>query len=88
MLRRAMGRRARKLVRVIGVVVKPCGWKQTRAAGLKLLPEDGCEPERWSSSDAAYVNIAGGIGAVIKTVRRELARRSNSNRRARVWNRR
>lgn len=68
-----MDRRARKLVRVVGVVVKPCGWKQTRAAGFKLLPEDGREPERWSSSDAAYVNIAEGIGEVIKIVRRELA---------------
>lgn len=71
--RRAMDRRARKLLRVVGVVVKPCGWKHTRAAGFKLLPDDGREPERWSSSDAAYVNIAEGIGAVIKTVRRELA---------------
>jgi hypothetical protein len=71
--KRAMDRRARKLLRVIGVVVKPCGWKQTRAAGFKLLPKDGREPERWSSSDAAYVNIAEGIGEVIKTVRRELA---------------
>lgn len=71
--KRAMDRRARKLVRVVGVVVKPCGWKQTRAAGFKLLPEDGREPERWSSTDAAYVNIAEGIGEVIKTVRREMA---------------
>jgi hypothetical protein len=71
--KRAMDRRARKLLRVIGVIVKPCGWKQTRAAGFKLLPKDGREPERWSSSDAAYVNIAEGIGEVIKTVRRELA---------------
>lgn len=71
--RRAMDRRARKLVRVIGVVVKPCGWKQTRAAGFKSLPEDGREPERWLSLDAAYVNIAEGIGEVIKTVRREMA---------------
>lgn len=71
--KRAMGRRARKLVRVVGVVVKPCGWRQTPAAGFKLLPEDGREPERWSSADAAYVNIAKGIGEVIKAVRRELS---------------
>lgn len=71
--KRAMDRRARKQVRVIGVVVKPCGWKHTRAAGFKLLPKDGREPERWSSSDAAYVNIAEGVGEVIKTVRREMA---------------
>lgn len=70
--KRAMGRRARKLIRVIGVVVKPCGWKQTRAAGFKLLPKDGQPPERWSSSDAAYLDAAQGIGTVIKAVRREL----------------
>lgn len=70
--KRAMGRRARKLMRVIAVVVKPCGWKQTRAAGFKLLPKDGLPPERWSSSDAAYLDAAQGIGAVIKAVRREM----------------
>ena len=71
--RRAMGRRARKLMRVVAVVVKPCGWKQTAAAGFKLLPKDGVPPERWSSHDAAYVDAAKGIGDVIATVRRELA---------------
>lgn len=70
--KRAMSRRARKLTRVIAVVVRPCSWKQTRAARFKLLPKDGIPPERWSSSDAAFVNIAEGIGEVIKSVRREL----------------
>lgn len=71
--KRAMSRRARKLMRVVAVVVKPCAWKQTRAAGFKLLPKDGLPPERWSSSDAAFVNVAQGIDEVIKAVRRELA---------------
>jgi hypothetical protein len=70
--KRAMSRRARKLMRVVAVVVKPCSWKQTRAAGFKLLPKDGIPPESWSSSDAAYVNVAQGIGEIIKAVRREL----------------
>lgn len=70
--KRAMSRRARKLMRVVAVVVKPCGWKQTRAAGFKLLPKNGIPPEAWSSSDAAYVNVAQGVGEVIKIVRREL----------------
>jgi hypothetical protein len=70
--KRAMTRRARKLMRVVAVVVKPCGWKQTRAADFKLLPKDGIPPEGWSSSDAAYLNVAQGIGEVIKAVRREL----------------
>ncbi|TNC46501.1 toll/interleukin-1 receptor domain-containing protein [Rubellimicrobium rubrum] len=74
--KRAMGRRARKLMRVVAVVVKPCGWKQTPAAGFKLLPKDGIPPERWSSKDAAYVNVAQGIGEVIKSVRRELLAKS------------
>jgi hypothetical protein len=73
--RRAMGRRARKLMRVVAVVVKPCGWKQTPAAGFKLLPRDGIPPERWSSHDAAFVNAARGIGEVIAAVRRERAAR-------------
>lgn len=71
--KRAMSRRARKLMRVVAVVVKPCGWRQTRAARFKLLPNDGVPPERWSSNDAAFVNVAQGIGEVIKSVRRELA---------------
>jgi hypothetical protein len=72
--KRAMSRRARKLMRVVAVVVKPCGWKQTRATDFKLLPKDGVPPENWSSSDAAYLNAAQGIGEVIKAVRRELAK--------------
>lgn len=71
--KRAMSRRARKLLRVIAVVVKPCGWKQTPASGFKLLPRDGLPPERWSSLDAAFVDAARGIGEVIAAVRRELA---------------
>ena len=74
--KRATSRRARRLVRVIAVVVKPCGWRETRAAGFKLLPKDGLPPERWSSSDAAYLNAAQGIGTVIKEVRRELTAKS------------
>lgn len=70
--KRAMSRRARKLMRVVAVVVKPCGWKHTRAAGFKLLPKDGIPPENWSSGDAAYANVAQGIGQVIQAVRRGL----------------
>jgi hypothetical protein len=77
--RRAMGRRARKLMRVVAVVVKPCGWKQTSAAGFRLLPRDGIPPERCSCHDAASVDAARGIGEVIATVRRELAVRPATN---------
>jgi hypothetical protein len=80
--KRAMSRRARGLMRVVAVVVKPCGWKQTRAAGFKLLPKDGIPPESWSSSDAAYVNVAQGIGEVIQAVRRELTAKPVTSTRA------
>ena len=80
--KRAMARRARKLMRVVAVVVKPCGWKQTRASNFKLLPKDGIPPEGWSSSDAAYLNAAQGIGEVIKAVRRELSANQTSPARA------
>ena len=80
--KKAMSRRARKLTRVVAVVVKPCSWRQTRAARFKLLPKDGVPPERWSSSDAAFVNVAEGIGEVIGSVRRELAAQPVSRPRA------
>jgi hypothetical protein len=32
-----------------------------RAADFKLLPKDGIPPEGWSSSDAAYLNVAQGM---------------------------
>jgi hypothetical protein len=77
-----MSRRARKQVRVVAVIVRPCSWKQTSAVNFKLLPKDGVAPERWSSTDAAYVNVAEGIGEVIDGVRRELTTAQRGLRRA------
>lgn len=70
---RAMDRRARGTIRVVGVVVRPCGWKETKAAGFKLLPEDGRTVQDWRSADAAYLNVAQGIGKLVKTLRAEMA---------------
>lgn len=39
--RRARNRRARGTMRVVGAIVRPCGWKRTVAAGFKQLPADG-----------------------------------------------
>lgn len=71
--RRAMNRRARGTMRVVAVVVRPCDWKSTPAAGFKLLPEDGREVTRWRSADAAYLNVAQDIRRVVAAVRREIA---------------
>ncbi|WP_246685088.1 toll/interleukin-1 receptor domain-containing protein [Methylobacterium sp. WL69] len=70
--RRAMNRRANGTMHVVAVVVRPCDWKSTSAAGFKLLPEDGREVTRWRSADDAYLNVAQGIRRVVATVRKEL----------------
>ncbi len=70
---RAMARRARGTMRVVAVVVRPCGWKETSAAGFKLLPEDGRNVLEWRSADAAFLNVAQGIGKLVKTIRAEMA---------------
>lgn len=69
---RAMSRRARGLMRVVAVVVRPCDWKETRAAGFKLLPKDGRAVTSWRPADGAYLDIVRGIRGVVNTVRREM----------------
>ena len=71
--RRAMSRRARGTMRVVAVVVRPCDWKSTPAAGFKLLPEDGRDVTRWRSADGAYLDVAQGIRRVVAAVRRDMA---------------
>ncbi|CAA2159003.1 hypothetical protein MBRA_04244 [Methylobacterium brachiatum] len=71
--RRAMNRRARGAMRVVAVVVRPCDWKSTPAAGFKLLPEDGRDVTRWRSADEAYLNVAQGIRRVVAAVRKDMA---------------
>lgn len=71
--RRAMNRRARGTMRIVAVVVKPCGWKRTNAARFKLLPHDGKAVIDWRSADHAYVNVVEGIAGVVRTIRKEKA---------------
>jgi len=70
--RRAMNRRARGTLQVVAVVLRPCDWKSTPAAGFKLLPEDGKEVTRWRSADDAFLNVAQGIRRVVASVRKSL----------------
>ena len=71
--RRAMNRRARGTMRVVAVVVRPCDWKSTPAAGFKLLPEDGRTLQEWRSADAALVDVVRGIRRVVASVRKGMA---------------
>jgi hypothetical protein len=68
---RAMGRRARGLMRVVGVVVRPCDWKSTRAARFKLLPRDGRPVSNWRSADEAFLDVTLGVRGVVASVRKE-----------------
>jgi len=69
---RAMNRRARGTMRVAAVVVRPCDWKATRAAGFKLLPKDGRAVTRWRSADDAFLNVVEGIRGVVKAIRKDM----------------
>jgi hypothetical protein len=80
--RRAMNRRARGTLRVVGAIVRPCGWKRTVAAGFKQLPADGKPVTDWRSADHAYQDVVEGIASVIKTLRKEQAGSIKSPRKA------
>ena len=69
--KRAMGRRARGTMRVIAVLLRPCDWRNTRAADFKLLPKDGRPVSEWRPADKAFLDAASGIRAVVKAIRAE-----------------
>ncbi len=82
---RAMGRRTRGAIHVVGVVLKPCDWKSTKAARFKQLPRDGRAVTDWRSADHAYLDVTEGIRKVVKDIRRELeARAAETAARSRV----
>ncbi|WP_246692716.1 toll/interleukin-1 receptor domain-containing protein [Methylobacterium sp. WL64] len=80
---RAMGRRAKGLLRVVVVVVRPCAWKDTGASDLKALPRDGRSVIDWRSMDHAFADVAEGIKGTVRAVRASMpakARATNPNR--------
>jgi len=68
----AMGRRTRGTMHVVGVVLKPCDWKNTKAARFKQLPRDGRAVTDWRSADHAYLDVTEGIRKVVKDIRRDV----------------
>lgn len=69
---RAMGRRTRGTMHVVGVVLKLCDWKNTKAARFQQLPRDGRAVTDWRSADHAFLDVTEGIRKVVKDIRREL----------------
>lgn len=81
---RAMGRRARGTLRVAAVVVRPCDWKATTAAGFKLLPTDGKPVSRWRSQDQALLDVTQGIRKAVQAIRKEASAQEALSPRARA----
>jgi hypothetical protein len=79
-----MGRRARGTLRVVAVVVRPCDWKATTAAGFKLLPTDGKPVSRWRSQDQALLDVTQGIRKVVQAIRKEMPPQGTSAPRAKA----
>ncbi len=67
---RAMRRRGLGTIKIVGVVVRPCDWKASRAAGFVLLPKDGRPIGQWRSADAAFVDVVAGLRRVVGAVRK------------------
>lgn len=70
--RRAMGRRARDLMRVVVVVLRHCDWKATGASELKVLPRDGRPVSSWRTTDEAFNDVTQGIRGAVRAVRASL----------------
>lgn len=67
--KRAMRRRANGAIRVVVVVVRPCGWKDTGASELKVLPRDGRTVSDWRTMDHAFADVTEGIKGAVRAVR-------------------
>ncbi|MCJ2046386.1 toll/interleukin-1 receptor domain-containing protein [Methylobacterium sp. J-078] len=66
---RAMRRRANGAMRVVVVIVRPCGWKDTGASELKVLPRDGRTVSDWRTMDHAFADVTEGIKGAVRAVR-------------------
>lgn len=62
-VQRALERHRSGDARLIPILLRPCNWKATPFASLTALPRNGKAVTRWSSSEAAFKEIAAGIAA-------------------------
>ncbi len=57
----AFDRQAKKLARVIPIIIRDCLWKQSRLQTLQVLPPEGKAVTSWSDEDSALTAVAKGI---------------------------
>jgi hypothetical protein len=65
-LKRAMERHEAGEARVIPVILRPSDWKHAPFYKLQALPRDARPVTTWGNRDAAFLDIAQGIRAVIQ----------------------
>ena len=64
--------------RVIPIILRPCSWDSAPFARLQALPTDGRPISLWPNRDEACLNVADGIMRVVRDIRGESVRPSNS----------
>lgn len=62
---RALERHDAQQAQVVPVIVRHCDWSTARFAKLQALPDRARPVEAWTSSDAAWTNVAKGIRALV-----------------------
>ncbi len=64
-VREAMRRHAAGDAIVIPIILRPCDWEQAPFGQLQALPKDAKPVTLWANRDAAFLDIAKGIGKTI-----------------------
>ena len=64
----ALERHERGDARVIPIILRPCMWSSAPFAKLQVLPADGKPISTWTDRDAAFLGIAEGIQATVKSI--------------------
>jgi internalin A len=73
-MRRAMERHDNSEARVIPVIVRDVSWSGALFAKLQALPKDGKAISQWPDKDSAWKNVAEGIEAAAKQIRKRAGR--------------
>src|SRR5262249_36102426 len=60
-MKRAMARHEAGTARVIPIIVRPCGWKDTPFAKLQALPKDAKPVTKWSNAEEAWLEVVQAI---------------------------
>jgi tetratricopeptide (TPR) repeat protein len=77
---RAIERHRSGSARVVPIIIRPCLWKDAPFAKLQALPKKGRAVTKWRNRDAAWEDVAEGLGRVIEELRsRPAALVSNAN---------